>query len=705
MHGSADHLTPAVIPACRRVVWLPMLLVAMGVALRIAFFTVSACHIPTTPDEAMPMLQAKGVFESGSAVSFRAKQAPRGVLGRFPLLFMAQPYCFPVESYMMAPLAPFLPRNAFGARLLPAIFSAATAVLSIALLWQMMERRRREWCLLGLVLVPSAYWLVLEVAFALPGSGWFLLASAALFLLLRKREQSEPLTALVVLTAGLLSGLSVSGSLLLAPLLVAAAAMAAFNGPMWQSVRTLILFAVGSIIGLIPYQAAKLLYPGAYGAVSGTVSCHEALGRMWDPIVRFTLPAAFGIQPCYWPDNGETLVVVPGLARFFGAAWLLLLAFATVAAASATIRRARARTWPSVGIGDAGVIASWVCLMLCLLSRRTHASTYRYLSVAVWAFPFVLARVMMVAPGWGRRLLRTVVYSLVAFNALAAVLLMRAWSQDGFAANEAYLYDVQPVARYLTEQKISRCYASWQASYRLTYETDERILCAQFFNERFSGWPVPYRDCVNRATNVAYVLHPRYRVPPALFEESLATAGVAATTVTCGTFVVYSDFNYPGQELVTVPHASLNATASHEPSNANRLVDGDLGNHWTSGVQQTGDMWLSIHLDTPRTVARILMYYDELYQDHAEAVAIGLRAADGSWVTVVPDQQWQLDPFNIVNGHPAYLAWVQTIAFAPTETDGIRIAIAAPQQGRCWSVSEVEVQAQSRVPTPSDSDQ
>jgi hypothetical protein len=297
------------------------------------------------------------------------------------------------------------------------------------------------------------------------------------------------------------------------------------------------------------------------------------------------------------------------------------------------------------------------------------------------------------APKWGRTLLRATGYSLAAFNALVAVLLMQVWSRDGFAADEAYLYDLRPTARYLTERGISRCYASWQASYRLTYETDERIICSQFFNERFSGWPVPYRDSVNAATNVAYVLHPRYRIPPAAFDAALATAGVTATIATCGTFVVYTDFVCPGQDLVTVPGTSLVATASHADATASRLVDGDLDNHWTSGVQQTNGMWLTIHLDSPRTVAEVLMYYNDHYQDYARGMAIDLRTADGRWTTVLANQPWQLDPFNLVNGHPAYLAWVQRIAFEPTETDAIRIGIVAPREGHYWSVSEVEVRA------------
>jgi hypothetical protein len=36
--------------------------------------------------------------------------------------------------------------------------------------------------------------------------------------------------------------------------------------------------------------------------------------------------------------------------------------------------------------------------------------------------------------------------------------------------------------------------------------SDERIICAQPVNERFPGWPIPYKDDVDQAERVALVL-------------------------------------------------------------------------------------------------------------------------------------------------------------------------------------------------------
>ena len=53
-----------------------------------------------------------------------------------------------------------------------------------------------------------------------------------------------------------------------------------------------------------------------------------------------------------------------------------------------------------------------------------------------------------------------------------------------------------------------RAYASYGPAYRLTYESGERIIASQPWNERFRHYPLPYLDEVRFAKNVAWVLTP-----------------------------------------------------------------------------------------------------------------------------------------------------------------------------------------------------
>ena len=67
-------------------------------------------------------------------------------------------------------------------------------------------------------------------------------------------------------------------------------------------------------------------------------------------------------------------------------------------------------------------------------------------------------------------------------------------------------------------------YASYGPAYRLTWESGERIVASQPWNERFRHYPLPYLDEVRFAKNVAWVLTPAIPTDlptPRAFEEAL----------------------------------------------------------------------------------------------------------------------------------------------------------------------------------------
>jgi len=91
------------------VVVIILLLALIAIGLRVVFFGISTAKVPESSDESLSILQAKMIIEEG----------------RRPLLVMANPYQFPVESYLHVPFVKILPRNAFGARIIPFILSLA----------------------------------------------------------------------------------------------------------------------------------------------------------------------------------------------------------------------------------------------------------------------------------------------------------------------------------------------------------------------------------------------------------------------------------------------------------------------------------------------------------------------------------------------------------------------------------------------------
>ena len=102
-----------------------LLLAAGALGLRLAFFALSTARVPASSDEVLSILQAEKLMADG----------------RPPLLVLANPYQFPVETYAHLPLVRLLPRTALGARLVPFLLSLAATALFLAALLRAAPRR------------------------------------------------------------------------------------------------------------------------------------------------------------------------------------------------------------------------------------------------------------------------------------------------------------------------------------------------------------------------------------------------------------------------------------------------------------------------------------------------------------------------------------------------------------------------------------
>jgi len=276
-------------------------------------------------------------------------------------------------------------------------------------------------------------------------------------------------------------------------------------------------------------------------------------------------------------------------------------------------------------------------------------------------------------------------------NTVSAVTIMGEWSSGNFAAREASLFDLKPVIRYLDEKGIERCYASWHIAYRLNFITNERIMCGQFFNERFFGWPVPYKAVVDASTNVAFILMPRFSIQPRDFEGDMARWGVKAAKKECGDFTVYTGFSFkPPHPEVKVPASRIWVTVSDYPEWAPCLIDGNYADRWRSHKTQEPGMWVQLNLPARTTLTRVTMFFNYYLNDMARSVNVLAKTPRG-WKTVAKNIGADLDPFEFFNGHPVLGNQPQTIRFDPVETDALKIEVAEPNPGRDWTIGEVEL--------------
>lgn len=648
--------------------------IGLALALRLAVFTVGIQAVPAFDDECKIALQAKQIAR-----------------GEFSLLILASPYIFPLDAYLMAPWIHILPRNAFGARILAFAFGLLSLGFSLLILnrW---GRLRDFWPGAALLLVGSGYLHALQIGCAMPGYGTLLLLASITVWLAQRQADRQNRLWLPALLVGAAGGLACSETMLSLPVLLTAGAMMGLHRSWRAALLTLPAVAIGALLGLLPHLAATHLHADAFGSVQQSVSWRHAVGNLLSPVLDRTLPAALGIAPPVFPDTKERVGWLAHYGVWFSAAWLIMLIAATGIALGRGIGRWRRERWPSIDVGLVFTGISWMCLGLFLFSSRSHSHTYRYFAPLVWSFPFVVAYLYRHTGTAIRSVIGVVTVIFVAAQLANSAAVLHRWSAPGFA-DDLKSYDLRPAIRYLEERGIRHGYATYVDAYRFTFETDERILVCQPCNERFPGWLVPFKDQVDAATPVAYILSDAYRFPPEQFADDLKSMGVTCRTQTCGHYVVFTDFVCPQRATgAVIPRSAMQAQASHNSSEAAAMLDGTLSQFWRckGALQQTG-MWVSVTWDQPRAVQRVRMDHGMIGRDHAKRVNI-LAQVDGQWRAAADGVSDSPAPFEFINGRPVYGRAVTDILLPhPIRATGLKLEIVEPRPERAWTINELEV--------------
>ncbi len=660
------------------------LLAAVGI--RFAVAKAGLDHLPVTTDEAIVVLMAKQILQ-----------------GELPLVAMAQPYQFPLESYLMAPLVELMPRNAFGARFLSFLAGGLTLALLMGIAWKLAPEGRR-WPMAALILFPSAYLLMIQFGYSLPHNNSSLVMCLAGVLLATAIPTWPSLrSAGLVLLIGALCGLAFTNNMvvlsLILPIGIVALTRAGFKGIFAH----LPPYALGLGLGLIPYLAGMYLLPGAQTAVAGTRALSEAISRIWSPTLSFTLPRGMGVDPTTFPDTTNLL----GFGEVFALPMTVFFCIVLLGATACSIWKIGSQvirgTWPVLGGAEIFVGTAWLTLAAFLMSTRAHGHSFRYLFPLLFTFPFLVGIVYANVGKWLRHALSAAVVLVVVLNVTTTFALISAWKEPEHAARVAGTPDLEPALAYLRENDFTHCIASHWMAYRVTFLTDKQIICAQPMNERFPGWPIPFKEEVDQAERVAFVLTERARfLTPSVFERHMEQMSVTAQRVELGDVIVYHDFSLPQappREQRLDP-SLLTATALHQPENARYLVDGDAATRWGNRRSQESGEWIKIEWSGDHLLSNIVLDYTCYHHDRARALNFSVRTKQG-WTMVkeaVPDA---LQPFVFVGNRPDYGRIVQGYRLDKViPGNAVRIEITDPNSARNWNICQVEIHVAPPVAPP-----
>jgi hypothetical protein len=626
--------------------------------------------MPATDDECIIALQAKQIIH-----------------GDFSLLMLAQPYMFPLEAYLMAPVIEFLPRTAFGARVMAFGMGLVSLLLGL-LIFRQWGRLSEVWPGVLLLLFGSPFLLILQYGMALPGYPSLICLSLLMVWLAQAgSDLTLPPKGAAVLT-GVIGGVACSVTMLALPFVVMAGMMIGGHRH-WHTARwTFPLFGAGLLVGLIPHGLAFYRY-GSGGSIFRMDSWREALGALVSPTLSTTLPAALGLGCPVVPGSHDRIEFFPSLGLAYGLLWLLMLVVVTLKALGVGWHRWRHERWPSLDAGLVFAGASWICLVMFLFSSRSSANSYRYLTLLVLSWPFLVGYCYCHSGPYIRRGMVGLTMLFVIINVANGYGVLKRWHEPSFGV-QLKSYDLGPVIRYLDERGIRHAYSVYADAYRLTYATDERITCAQLYNERFPAWPLPYKETkVDPATNVAYVLSADNRFTAGVFERDMASAKVSCRIQECGRYKVYTDFASALDNRKPVIFSKVEASHSSENATA-RFNEPDL--FWRSeGVCQQEGMWVSVEWAAPRPVRHILFNHGFSINDGPDTVHVYYLSA-GVWVRLPDPMPCLSVPFMFENGHPVYGREMTRVDLpACIETTGLKLEIANPRTRRAWTIWEMDI--------------
>jgi hypothetical protein len=477
-----------------------------------------------------------------------------GLMARHPLsstTMWGQPYGSPLDAWLAAPALALLGHTMPVLRLVYFILGLCLIPLAAGLAGALDRRAALPAALL--LACPPPYFLLLA---AMPPpfySSILLLCGLLLLMAIRTGDLlvAGALPRGTLVFWGLLAGLALWTHLMSATIVVAAALY------LWRCApRGLALWpaAAGAVAASAPLWWRAIVEAHALRVVSVSGRQEGMLEhlRLLVPQMHRPLTGLIGTHVPWVADDPYSLVFAPGLLAI-----ALVLIYASLVFGAARLSRLR---------GAAGLLllSALLTVVAFPFPLRANPSAVRFLTPAYLPIAAAIAWSIVVRSGVRRAVLVSLV--LACLHLTVGARLLQAWRSADRAEAPFYLPDLGPLARELDGLGIHRAYAPYATAYRLSFETNERIIASQPWNERFLHYPLPYLDEVRFSRTVAWTFLPETQtetsavyVFPTLrtFEDQLGAIGGHWKRSTIGHIVLFHGFAPPfGPAVVPLPSAA-----------------------------------------------------------------------------------------------------------------------------------------------------
>ena len=260
----------------------------------------------------------------------------------------------------------------------------------------------------------------------------------------------------------------------------------------------------------------------------------------------------------------------------------------------------------------------------------------------------------------------------------------------------------RPIAgliKSLKERDIRFAYADNRISQPLTFESSEKIICADYSGQR----NYDYLRAVDQAPagKVAIITHRELGNPlPEVMAASLQMIGGSSDRFEQGDYVVWYNFREPAFPLRSIPGKDWQITASRNAEQAPLMKDRDILSSWE--IPEKPGEWVQVDLGRVRNLGRVSLLPGPGLSRETCRLQLEISRDGKDWTTVTRDQYF-LAGLTWVGGRPRLddNPRIQ-ISFPPREGRYLRLTnLLQPEDpNKIWTIAELFIYESLEQPDP-----
>jgi F5/8 type C domain len=611
--------------------------------------------------------------------------------GESQLFFWGQPYMGALEAYLTSSLFFLLGPSAFTLHLNDILICAFLLFMAF-----------RIGTLAGgrpVGLLAAAFWafspLYLSVIGLLATGGHEEACAAGAFILFGICRLSFSLPPAPVPLAGLiglLGGLGFWSSLLSGPYLLAGGLGPALARPRLLLTRVPWVGLAGFLVGSFPFWLWEIRHDFSTFQFfeSQGVGIFSQLPVRIYTVLRYSF---FQSLLGDWWDGHSVLPAVPPILAW--AVWAIFYLPAFVLSLMVILRWGRrivSFRGPFQEPIDLVVAVFWVLVLGFSTSEQGATGSLRY--TLTFYIPFSVLTAV-----WLSRMLTTqrwvgggLLIFLLAFNLFLHALFLKEYQDLPY----------RPIAgliNALEAHHIRFAYADNRIAQPLTFESQEKIICADYSGQR----NYDYLRAVDQAPagEVAIITHRELgNPPPELMGASLELIGGSSDHFEQGNYVVWYNFKEPALYLRPVSAKEWRITASRNAENAALIKDRDILSGWE--IPERPGEWVQVDLGRVLNLNRVSLLPGPGIYRESGFLRLEISKDGKTWEALIRDQQF-LAGLSWVGGRPRLddNPRIQ-ISFPPREGRFLRITnLLQPEiPNKTWAIAELFVYESLEQPDP-----